>query len=171
MDSAVDRSADRIEADLRTSRYVDQKHLVVLVNGEPLDELLAASQGVGSLQGLVTTLDENLVDHDDRRLAWQRILPDIGETSLAPVLVCPDDLDFDCITVMAEVCRTETEVTWSRLGIDRSEWGDEVGASVDRFLFNSPVFEFSTKDYQDFLVEARQLASEWWDQPGTDAHL
>lgn len=166
---------DRIQAALRTSRYIDEPHLVMLVYGEPLDEVIASAllagpgssewrfHGYNALRGLVTTLDKSLIDEADRQLAWERILPVTGETTKAPILVCPDDLDFDCTTVVVEVLRLPATVTWSRFGFDRSPWG-EVGTEV-RWLASVAGFEFSIENYEAFLSQARHLAQEWWGKP------
>ena len=37
-------------------------------------------------------------------------------TAIAPVLMCPDDLDFWCTLVVAEITRTPARACWTRLG-------------------------------------------------------
>jgi hypothetical protein len=56
------------------------------------------------------------VEDADSAVPWERILPDVGCTGYAPVLICPDDLDLGCSVVMAEVVAEPTVIRWDRLG-------------------------------------------------------
>lgn len=43
-----------------------------------------------------------------------------------PILSCPDDFDFSCTVIVAEVEKTEDRVLWKRIGcIDHSAWNLE----------------------------------------------
>lgn len=108
---------DRIQAELAQSRYVDVPHLVIGVNGRPLDEWISDVTGRDDLWGLVATLDGALINAADRELAWQRADPAPGRRVTAPLLVCPDDLDFNCTTVVADIARLDGKVRWLRLGV------------------------------------------------------
>lgn len=59
-----------------------------------------------------------LVEEHEQALVRERMWPRVGERLIVPLLVCPDDLDFTCTLVVAEVSSTEDEVTWERVGLD-----------------------------------------------------
>lgn len=51
--------------------------------------------------------------YGDVRFVWKLIEQ---ETAVLPVLLCPDDLDFSCIVIVAEVEKTKDFVCWKRIG-------------------------------------------------------
>ena len=65
----------------------------------------------------------------DAVVPWQRILPAVGYTGYAPVLICPDDLDLSCSVVMAEVVAEADVIRWDRLGYDATP-GGAVGSQI-----------------------------------------
>lgn len=140
---------NRIEAIEAASLYVTTPHLVVAVDGVPLDALLhAACPGLGLL-GLVPALLGWFHDEADTRLAWQRAMPPAGRSSFAPVLICPDDLDLKCSVVVAEVVAEADTVAWPRLGLDHSEGA--VGSCV-RWLPGVGPFRFPRGEYEACLA-------------------
>jgi hypothetical protein len=70
------------------------------------------------VEGLVPAWLGWLTDKGERELVRERMWPRVGERWIVPLLVCPDDLDFSCTLVVAEVSSTEEEVTWERIGLD-----------------------------------------------------
>lgn len=61
----------------------------------------------------------------DVRFVWKAIELD---KAVLPLLLCPDDVDFTCIVVVAEVEKTEDFVYWSRVGFvlhDREDFAEE----------------------------------------------
>lgn len=66
-------------------------------------------------------------------MAWRRILPGENQTTICPILVCPDDNDFSCTLIVAEIRNCGNTIQWKRVGLDQAkEWGTEnVGASVE----------------------------------------
>ncbi|MCM1219426.1 MAG: hypothetical protein NC548_33520 [Lachnospiraceae bacterium] len=57
----------------------------------------------------------------DVRFVWKALELD---RTILPLLLCPEDLDFSCIVVVAEVKKTEDYVYWSRIGYVRHEKED-----------------------------------------------
>ncbi len=44
------------------------------------------------------------------------------DTAITPILSCPDDFDFSCIVIVADVLKTEDTVFWRRIGkVDQSK--------------------------------------------------
>src|SRR5262249_53769428 len=125
---------NRLEVIDAASKYVSQPHKILALDGVPLDVLLDTARPQDNLLGLVPTLIDCLDDLTERELVWQRILPPIGQPAIAPVLMCPDDLDLWCTVVVAEVVAEESVVLWRRIGLDVSKPEDmprSVGTAVD----------------------------------------
>jgi hypothetical protein len=128
------------------------------VDGVPLDELLDAARPDLQLAGLVSSLLGWFHDEADSPVPWQRILPEVGCTGYAPVLICPDDLDFGCSVVMAEVAAVPDVVRWDRLGFDATRRG-AVGSYIRWELGLGP-FQFRRPEYEACLAAFRRPDTE-----------
>ena len=137
----------RIEAIIASSQFVSDRHLIVFVDGRPFDELVAQSEA--SVAGLVPSLLGWFHNDEDGEVPWERILPPIGCTSSAPILICPDDLDYCCSVVMVEVVAGADDIRWERVGLDATKKG-AVGSCV-RWLSGIGRFCFSRHDYERCL--------------------
>lgn len=147
---------NRLEALLRPSKYVDCPHQILAVDDTPLDALLAAARPDLNLLGLVPTLLDWLSAPEERELVRQRILPSIGSSAIAPILMCPDDLDLSCTVVVVEVAREARVVWWRRIGLDRTKAkpGDmplAIGNAVDWIDGLGP-YCFESAAYQNCLA-------------------
>lgn len=94
---------------------------------------------------------------DEQAVVWKRILPAENETAICPILMCPDDNDFSCTLIVAEITNCGDRVQWKRLGLDKTEeWDPEkVGSMVD--WFDKPTeLNFSKKDYFAMLEAFKQ---------------
>ena len=151
---------NRLDAIDATSKYVSERHKVLVLDGIPLDVLLDTVRPDLSLIGLVPTLLDWFDFPKEQALVWQRILPPTGCVAVAPVLMCPDDRDLWCSVVVAEVSPEESVVWWRRLGLDMSksnpeDMPDAVGTSVEWFSGVGP-FCFCRADYEKCLAEFRR---------------
>ncbi len=136
------------------SEYSDNDHLIITIDGRPLDHFISEfdNNRRHGYKGLVPTLLDWLENEDERKVTWTRILPAIGQTTIGPILMCPDDCNFLCTTVVAEIKRTERIIEWTRLGTNASPTNksvDKIGQEVNWF----PVLQFSfeTNDYLDCI--------------------
>lgn len=100
---------NRIEVIRASSKHVPEPHLGIAGDGVPLDVALG-------VEGLVSSLLGWFHHEPDAAVPWERILPDVGCSGYAPVLICPDDLDLCCSVVMAEVVAEAEVIRWDRLG-------------------------------------------------------
>ncbi len=152
-----------LQAVRQRSRYVEEPHLVITLDGEPLDSLLARLAKNHEIEGLVTTLDDCLSDPKERPVVRERVLPTDGATAIVPILVCPDDLDFYCTVVVVQVTRIADRVRWERFGHDQTDspMPERVGGNVEWFEGVGP-FAFGLEEYQRFLDSCRALKTEWW---------
>jgi hypothetical protein len=120
------------------------------VDGVPLDVLLDGMLPELQLAGLVSSLLGWFHSDEDSKIPWQRILPEIGCTGYAPLLICPDDLDYWCTVVMAEVVAEPSVIRWDRLGIDATREGT-VGSCI-RWEPRLGSYQFSRVDYERCLA-------------------
>jgi len=129
------------------TKYGPAPELVITVDGVALDVLLAEQLGIEDLRGLVPALS-SLEDAGELSVALERFRSEGTERTNAPVLVCPDDLDFSCSVVIAEIERSEGWVTWNRLGLDASPPAERrVGDKVDWFAGIGP-WRFPRGEYE-----------------------
>jgi hypothetical protein len=147
---------NRLQVIEAPSKYVEAPHLVLVVDGTPLDQLLDVAHPGYHLLGLVPALLDWLSDAEERRLVRERILPTIGSTAIAPLLMCPDDLDLWCTVAVAEVVREAPVVWWQRIGLDapKAKPGDmprAMGGRVDWIDGLGP-FCFETAEYERCLA-------------------
>ncbi len=104
----------------QSSRFVRTPHLVVTIDGQPLDERLAKSTTKDWLRGLVSTWTGWLEVPEQQEIVNVRsLMLDNGPTIL-PILVCPNDRDFSCTVGVVEVLGAPDQITWSRFGIDKT---------------------------------------------------
>jgi hypothetical protein len=129
-----------ISAERRATNYSGEQP-VLLVNGEPLDELLDRLAPNRDLVGLVSTLLAGM-DPAEAAIAHRRFNLAPGESAIAPVLMCPDDADFSCTLVVVDAIGTDEHVIWRRIGLDISEWNPRaelrLGQTVEWFTDCGP---------------------------------
>lgn len=120
---------------------------------EKLDELYP-----GNLyKGLIPTLLYGLMSKEEE-IVWKTILPNKGEVALCPILMCPDDYDFSCTLIVAEIENYGSFIQWKRIGFDKqTKWfDDEIKYDIDWFSdFQSLNFEIDDyqKIIQDFKIQ------------------
>jgi hypothetical protein len=123
-----------IEAIQDIGDYEDaQDFLNYKIDGYWLDEQLETLYPGNMYKGLVPTLLDWMERQDEQAVVWKRILPVENTTEICPILMCPDDNDFSCTIIVAEIINCGDVVQWKRLGLDKTkEWdAEKVGATVD----------------------------------------
>ncbi len=123
---------NKIEAVQHQSKHASASYLMFAIDGMPLDIWLQERTGDRAYLGLVPSLTE-LTDERELEVAWERIIP-ASSSQIAPILICPDDLDFWCTVVVAEISKdNEEEICWRRLGLNLTKpyRAEDLGADVD----------------------------------------
>ncbi|PZD97228.1 hypothetical protein DNH61_03575 [Paenibacillus sambharensis] len=130
------------------SEYTTQEHLNILIDNKPLDIVLHELYPDGLFLGLVPTLVDWLDSKEEVELVYSRFVSGKGQVIL-PILMCPDDCDFSCTVIVAEVDTKDDFVIWNRVGIDNSERKDisDTGTIVE-WLEKVPAFCFDITDYK-----------------------
>lgn len=98
-----------------------------------------------------------LIDEDEDALANRRIIPaEDGSSTIVPLLVCSDDMNFDCIVLVAEQVIEGDTVHWRRFGCSISD-KLEVGIST-KWIAESKPISFALEDFQNALEQFTQLS-------------
>jgi hypothetical protein len=132
---------------------------MIFVDDVPLDELLAKLEPDSEPEGLVPAWLPWLVDEAEQAVVWERMMPQFVGNVAVPILVCPDDLDFSCSLVIADLEAQPDRILWRRMGFDSTQSTDpaRVGEDVDWFG-RMPVLTFRRNDYEECVRAFREEA-------------
>ena len=93
-----------------------------------------------------------LYDQDESRIAWELLEPTHEGATIAPLLVCPDDMDLNCTVVVVEQIVDKKTVEWRRFGLSINHingvvtsvrWSElEQRAIFDRTQFEEAFLDF-----------------------------
>jgi hypothetical protein len=151
----------KISAAMFQTQYARTPHPVLTIGGESLDIWLDRMNPDKEVKDLVPAQGW-LINDDDLALAWRRITRDDSDSStIVPVLICSDDVDFSCSVVVVEQRCTSDKIIWQRFGYDYSVLGDQVGATVKWFESPSAI-EFDRDMFLSALAELRRLIDHEW---------
>jgi hypothetical protein len=127
------------------------------VDGNWLDEKLDELYPGNMYKGTVPTLLFWMEIEKEREIVWDRILPDVGNKTICPILMCPDDADFSCTLINAEIENNGTTIKWNRIGIDHTKEiePEKIGSTVEWFDKVEP-HEFTVSDYMKMLEEFKK---------------
>ena len=136
------------------------------IDGIWLDEKIAEVTQNPSYKNLVPTLLFWIQEKEEKEIVWNRILPKSGEQVICPILMCPDDCDFSCTLIIAEIAHTGSSIKWNRLGIDQTTVADpeKVGSEV-KWFNEFPALEFELTAYHGMLQEFQEqyvLSKKAW---------
>lgn len=93
---------------------------VFFINGKPLYEYFQEWTDMRSPDLLAVCWSEKVDYKGDTRFVRYCLSL---EHANVPILMCPDDMDFSCTVIVAEVIKTEKTVTWNRIGsVLRTNW-------------------------------------------------
>lgn len=151
---------NRIEAIVGESEFVHEPHLRFMIDGHPLDEILSAAFPQKKLGGLVPTTLNWLETQAEQDEVWKRFTETSIDKIVVPLLCCPDDLDFSCSIVVADVMFTPESVTWVQFGLDATppqRLPHGIGENVEWLPGLGP-FEFTRASY-DMMVKTFQKST------------
>ena len=140
-----------LAAKLDTSDYGYEDYLNYNIDGYWLDKILEETYPGNFFVGTIPTLS-GMVVKEEEKMVWQRILPGKGKTTICPILMCPDDLDFSCTLIVAQIENTEDSIKWSKIGLDKTtNFSPQNVGTVVEWLEAVGPFEFSKTDYFTML--------------------
>lgn len=102
---------------IRPGLYKTRHDWKMALNGMPLDEWVDLHNDEMRFLGMVPALG-NLLDPEDAELAWARMVPLLGQSLLAPLLICPEHQSLSCGVLVVEVLRLPGEFVWRRFGLN-----------------------------------------------------
>ena len=111
-----------------------EPNLTFSIGNKPLQELLREATSDESMLGLVSPWFGCLLSEREQGVVDQRLDPRNYGSGRVPVLVCSDDLDFDCTVVIADVFVDTETISWKQLGLDQTRSRDpmSIGQTVDK---------------------------------------
>jgi hypothetical protein len=128
----------RIHATVHKANCLSSACAWLSVDGVGLEQWLASHLDYPDIERLGLSL-MCLVDDEELALAKRRLVPgEDGTSTLVPLLVCCDDMDFDCTVVMVEQVVHGDTIQWRRFG-HSATGGLDVGASTRWFAQSKPV--------------------------------
>ncbi len=142
-----------ISAEVRKSEFVPSPHLQFVVDGQPLDQVLASVHPDRLLNGLVPTTLNWMEDADEQAEVWRRFTDLSERPHVVPLLCCPDDLDFSCAVVVVDAQLEANTIRWNQFGFDATPFHRLPGAigSVVDWLPGIGPFVFSREDYESVV--------------------
>ncbi len=142
------------------SKYATSEHLVIFVDGKPLDIYLEEILGLDALEGLVPAMSWLLSPDDLAAVEKQVFSPEYPVFGL-PILICPDDMDFHCTTVVAECAIQEETVIWSRVGFSKTSSIEDITTPINIDWFQGvPKLIFRKEDYLTCFKALKDEADE-----------
>jgi len=146
------RALNSIRAKMATTQYVNGEHLMIFVDGKRIDKWLSESLDKNDYLDLIPAWLGWLLKPEEQEYVWTKTRLCERETTIVPILVCPDDLDFSCTVVVCEVKYTNNSVVWMRLGIDKTGFPNYIGNDIEWFQNISPL-TFSRQEYETCLTK------------------
>ena len=142
---------NRISFGLVENEFFREPVESMLVDGEALASLIARCAPRSGFTGLVSALlppSDTFLTVDEVTRIRSAIMPSEGAIEVAPILICPDDLDLSCSVVVVQVERVGEEIIWRKIGAEvaRSEQ-EEPHRTVEWWQGLGP-FSFSLTEYQ-----------------------
>jgi hypothetical protein len=150
-----------ISALMHQTKFANSPHPVLAIDGLSLDIWLSSKINQPDILNLVPAQGW-LLEDQDLETAWRRLTP-YGEecSTITPLLICPDDMDFVCTTVVVEQEVTIDKIIWLRFGFAFDRPGDQVGATVKWFRENSSV-RFNRSEFEQAVVQLKLLTDTEW---------
>lgn len=122
------------------------------IDGYWLDEKLEELCPGSMYKGLIPTLTYGMDKHEEV-IVWSRILPNENETTVCPILMCPDDFDFSCTLIVVQIRNCGNVIQWDKIGVDLTDRFDvnAVGTNVDWFDKVEPLI-FYKEEYLTMIA-------------------
>ena len=145
-----------IKAVMHQPRFANSKCCWISIDDEPIEiwfnnivEEETLSLGFAQIWLAYEDLD---------KIAWDRISQLEDNTStIVPILICSDDMDFDCVRIVVEQVVKDGKVAWTRVGPSVSH-GLEIGATVKwQENTSNPIAVFDLNEFKCALADFQEL--------------
>jgi hypothetical protein len=150
---------NKIQAEYKKTEFTNGEHLVMMIDDVQLDKIIPSIDEEGHMTGLVSTLLNGWMDNENESdIVWDRIDLRPNEIKMVPLLMCPDDCDFSCTIIIAEMKLEKGKVHIKKLGIDETSTRDSQPNTVGRnvnwisglgpYIFDQVEFEKCIKEFK-----------------------
>jgi len=148
---------NRIKAEIDKSEYGYADFLNYRIDEYWLDEKLEELYPNNWYGGTIPTLSFGMEIEQEEKIVWDRILPNENEITNCPILMCPDDNDFSCTIIIAEIKNKGETIEWNRLGIDQTKEFEpyKIKTTVNWFS-KIDSLKFSKPDYLRMIEDFRK---------------
>jgi predicted protein tyrosine phosphatase len=103
-----------------------------------------------------------LINDDEMKTAWERITPSsIGLTTIAPLLIDEDSVDFSSYIVVVEQYVSANFIDWCRVGFSMDRIHDRVGGTV-KWLETKFQARFQKTEFINALGRFKKLCDTEW---------
>jgi len=102
-----------------------------------------------------------MMNEHENRIAWELLKTTESKecSTIVPLLICPDDLDYTCTVIVVEQIQKDTQVIWKRLGIGVNAI-DGVVTAV-QWINEKPILEFSRDEFDNSVAKLIYLDREY----------
>ncbi|HYG17016.1 MAG TPA: hypothetical protein VEC12_14760 [Bacteroidia bacterium] len=155
----MEYKTSEIKAEMRKTVYAAQEHLAIVINDELLDVIIDEEYPEENFLGLIPTLLPVIPSREEQDLVWERFKPEPGKPKMVPVLMCPEDLDLSCTTLIIKVIDFGEYIIWEKFGMDISGangYPQSLGSRVEWLKKIKPMY-FKKEQYMEMLEAFRQL--------------
>jgi len=152
-----------IETKVKSSMYeiYDVPFDDIVIDGISIDAWLDSTIPNRGIKGLAPTTSGWLMNKHDEKIVWDRLFPADNQTTICPILICPDDNDFWCTTIVVEIEAKGDFVYWNRFGLNKKyefEKYDTIGSDVEWFQSVGRL-KFNANEYSETfnLIKERNM--------------
>jgi hypothetical protein len=135
--------------------------LNIQIDDKYLDEILEENYPGENYKGLIPALLTMELERESK-IVWERIKPETGEKTLCPILMCPDDCDFSCTLIIAEIENKDDEIIlWNKIGLDETESKEtynnpeKIGSKI-KWLNKINPLTFKKNEYDNVIDKFKQ---------------
>ena len=128
-------------------------YLNIKIDDQYLDEMLDQKYPEGNFKGLIPTL-LSMENEEENKIVNERILPQNGCKALCPILMCPDDCDFSCTVIIAEIeNKNDKVICWNKIGQNETDVWNKNLCKFEYELIGQDVEWFSIIEGLSFDID------------------
>ena len=160
---------NKLSTKLLYNAFSKLNYSIIEVDGKPLGEMVEELSRNKMHSQLVPTLLNWLGNPWERCVVWKRILPAVGETVNAPILMCSEDVDLWCDLIHVRVKREQDYVMWEDIGIEshnprtdlslgkeNSDFTDIQNIGYSVYWLKTGPLKFTLENYIDILTHFKE---------------
>jgi len=152
---------NKIEILINKSEYdiYEKGYYDFCIDGNFLNYMLNNLFPGKDIKGLVPPLDGWIDDEIEKMFVVDRIITKRNMVQVCPILICPDDQDLSCSTIVTKISEKENEIIWENIGYEQSyrfRDMESFGCKVDWFGQEFKMV-FNKKQYYEEISKFPEL--------------